>query len=288
MASPTVKSYDSTRWETKRVLLSGIPSTPSELSINYIRCRPPQDGVASASSSAAKGHILLIHGFPETSYQFRHVITPLADAGYDVIVPDYRGAGSSSRPREGFEKAQMATDLHDLLTKQLGIHQSVHVVGHDIGGMIAHAYAMKFADHTASLDLPELLTAGREREYIRHFYERLGHNPSGIAQADIDYYAAQYSQAGAMRCGFDVYRAFHADARDNQQWLASSGRSKVPCLMLNGAESSWASTAEEQGKEVYEGVQVGNVDASGHWCAEENPKDFVIKLISFVDQHGDT
>ena len=88
-----------------------------------------------------------------------------------------------------------------------------------------------------------------------------------------------------MRCGFDVYRAFHADARDNQQWLTSRGRSKVPCLMLNGAESSWASTAEEQGREMYEEVQIGNVEGSGHWCAEENPKDFVDKVVSFVDQH---
>ena len=155
MASPNVKLYDSSRWETKRALLSSIPSTPSELSINYIRCRPPQDGVSSASSSLVKGHILLIHGFPETSHQFRHVITPLADAGYDVIAPDYRGAGSSSRPREGFEKAQMATDLHGLLIEQLGIHQRVHVVGHDIGGMVAHAYASKFAADTASVSWGE-------------------------------------------------------------------------------------------------------------------------------------
>lgn len=91
---------------------------------------PPPDGVD------AKGVILLVHGFPQTSYQFRRVITPLADAGYHVIAPDYRGAGSSGKPWVGFTKDVMAKDLHTLVTKHFEIIEKIHLVGHDIGGMI--------------------------------------------------------------------------------------------------------------------------------------------------------
>ncbi|KAH8776442.1 hypothetical protein F5883DRAFT_640129 [Diaporthe sp. PMI_573] len=79
----------------------------------------------------------------------------------------------------------MAADIHKLLTEHLGITEPVHVVGHDIGGM------------------------GREKHYIKHFYDRLCINPSAIGPADVDYYTSMFEKAGAMRAGFDVHRAFH-------------------------------------------------------------------------------
>lgn len=99
-----------------------------------------------------KAVILLIHGFPQTSYQFRKVIKPLAAEGYRIIVPDYRGAGLSSKPDDGdYSKVYVAEDIHLLLTQELNITEKVHVVGHDIGGMIAYAYAVRHAEHTASV-----------------------------------------------------------------------------------------------------------------------------------------
>ena len=76
--------------------------------------------------------MLLVHGFPQTSYQFRRVITPIANAGYTAIVPDYRGAGASSKPWNGYTKEIMAQDLHTLLQK-IGVKERLHLVGHDIG-----------------------------------------------------------------------------------------------------------------------------------------------------------
>lgn len=301
------------RWISRRVLLSGKPSTPSEVSIHYISCPPP-------ANTKAKGTILLIHGFPQTSYQFRHVITPLADAGYTVVSPDYRGAGHSSHPRDGYDKVQMATDLHDLVTKHIGIKEKIHIVGHDIGGMIAHAYATRFAKDTASVgwgecplpgtsaydrsikenahgglwhfvfhwqtDLPEALTQGRERIYIKSFYERLCHNATAITPADVDHYATMFEQPGAMRAGFDVYRAFHQDAEDNKGWAEKHGKCKVPSLALVGGESFLAAIAEEQNNDMYEATSIAHVDGSGHWCAEENPSHFVKQVVSWVEKHS--
>lgn len=301
-----VVPVDDSPWVTQRVLLAGKASTPSEVSIHYIICQPPEH-------ATVKGTILLIHGYPQTSYQFRHVITPLAKAGYTVVAPDYRGAGHSSHPRTGYEKVQLATDLHELLTKHLGITEKVHVVGHDIGGMVAHAYATHFEKDTASvawgecplpgtaaynravkedahgglwhfvfhwqLDLPEALTAGRERIYIKSFYDRLCANATAIKPEDVDHYAGMFAQPGGMRAGFELYRAFHQDAEDNRAWLKQNGKCKVPSLSLMGERSFLASIADEQNGEMYENPVAALVSGSGHWCAEENPVDFVKQVL---------
>lgn len=139
----TPRQIDDERWISQKVTLSGTPSLADEVTIAYIDCPTP--------SSESKGTVLLIHGFPQTAYQFRHVITPISDAGYRVVAPDYRGAGHSSHPRSGYTKTVMATDLHTLLVDHLKINEPIHVVGHDIGGMIAHAYAALFPKDSRSV-----------------------------------------------------------------------------------------------------------------------------------------
>lgn len=142
MALYTSQAYDDSKWITSRAYIAGTRSWCDEITINYIDCPAVGD---------QKGTILLIHGFPQTSYQFRHVITPLSQAGYRIIAPDYRGAGHSSHPRDGYEKSIMATDLHTLVVDHLKITEPVHLVGHDIGGMVAHAYAAWFPKDSRSV-----------------------------------------------------------------------------------------------------------------------------------------
>ena len=88
-----------------------------------------------------------------------------------------------------------------------------------------------------------------------------------------------------MRSGFDVYRAFHQDSADNLSILHQAGKCKVPCLTLNGEGSFLAPIAEEQAQEMYENVSVATVAGAGHWCAEENPEDFVKQVLNFVGKH---
>ena len=273
-----------------------------EIRIHYVETTPP---------SQAKGTILLIHGFPESSYQFRHVMRPLSDAGYRVIAPDYRGAGYSSHPPDGFTKDVLSRDLHDLVTK-LGIKDPIHVVGHDIGGMIAHAYAAQFSNdvasviwgecplpgtsfyektkHTAPLwhfnfhaqaDIAETLVAGKERIYIKHFYDRLAQNPAAFSNEDLDFYAMQYSAPGAMRCAFATYRMFERDAETNRRW-AKGGKTKVRNMVLNGEFSFLRTEQGAMAEEMYENPTEGTVEGSGHWLAEENPDNFVKKVLEFV------
>ena len=279
------------------------------LMIHYTTCPPPP-------GTKSKGYILLVHGFPQTSYQFRRVITPLADAGYHVIAPDYRGAGGSSKPWQGYTKDVMARDLHTLVTKVLGITEKIHIVGHDIGAMISHAYAAQFPEETASIcwgeaplpgsqayhwrkhsmggwhysfhnvpDLPELLVAGKEHIYLKHFYDRLSQNPTAISPEDVDVYAASYSQPGALRCGFNCYRAFEEDAAINTERVKAKGKCGVRCLSLWGAESYIdEAMATKMVGEFYQTAEYRGVKGCGHWIAEENPRDFVSSVLDWVEK----
>ncbi|CAI0644108.1 unnamed protein product [Colletotrichum noveboracense] len=267
--------------------------------------------------SQAKGVIVLIHGFPQTSYQYRHVIKPLISAGYRVVVPDYRGAGLSSKPDGDFRKTTMANDIV-LLLDHLSITGSVHMVGHDIGGMIAYAFATRHAERTASLiwgecplpgtkaheedrtihgvqqfhflfhcvpELPEALVSGREEIYLSHFFDKVSYNRSAISQADLEYYASMYSRPGALRCAFGVYRAFSTDAEENQAWIQKHGKCKVKSLGLSGGNWRHKHAAPDMFKEAHEDntVEVKELPESGHYVAEENPEGFVEVVLDFID-----
>lgn len=120
---------------------------------------------------------------------------------------------------------------------------------------------------------------------MKSFYDRLIVNTGAISPADVDHYAALFAQQGAMRAGFDVYRAFHQDAEDNKAWLEKEGKCKVPSLSLSGAGSFLASVAREENEEMYESVEVAEISDAGHWCAEENPGEFVKFVEAWVGKH---
>jgi pimeloyl-ACP methyl ester carboxylesterase len=274
--------------------------------------------------------LVLLHGFPQTSWQWRHVIKPFAEAGYRVIAPDYRGAGHSSRPRSdpghpadlraadtlprgGYTKWELAEDVHLLLHAHLGLTEPAFVLGLDIGSMVATAYAFRYRDDIRALgygeasqpgtrfyervkrsptewhfsfhdvlDLPELLVAGRERLYLQYFYDRLGAKPTAV---DTETFARAYEQPGAMRAGFDLYRAFEQDAEDIRAALESGGKLTVPCLGLCGRASlSHLSAVEEVGHEIAENVTVAEIPGAGHWIADENPGGLVESVLRFDEK----
>ncbi|OXB37331.1 alpha/beta hydrolase fold protein [Cryptococcus neoformans] len=308
------KTFDTSRWTTGKKHLHGTPSTPDEVRYYYIDCLP-------SPSTPKKGTILLIHGFPETSFQWRHIITPLSNEGYRVIAPDYRGAGHSSKPRglEGYTKASIAADMVNLL-ELLGVcekeKEKVHVIGQDIGGMIAHSFASRYPQMTASVmlgecpqpgtnayseichdddlwhftfhqqgDLPELLIAGKEREYLSHFYNRLSNRNEVWTPDVLDFYEETFSQSGAIRCGLDLYRAFHMDHMQNYKFLRDNGKCNVPACALFGSESALLRVGQKQTEELYQDVTIVTVEGSGHWTASENPVDFVDKVIEYISHH---
>src|SRR6478672_117578 len=168
--------------------------------------------------------VVLLHGWPETWYQFRLVMPALAK-NYTVIVPDLRGLGDSSKPSTGYDGNSTAEDLNQLIS-QLGF-KKILLVAHDIGAQTAYSYAATHPNNVSKLvimdyifpgflppqfgqngpwwftfhqvpNLPEFLVEGKEREYISSFVKMLAYNPSAITKEDLDIYAEKYSAPGAM------------------------------------------------------------------------------------------
>ena len=263
--------------------------------------------------------VVLLHGYPQTWWEWRHVVPALAAGGWRVIAPDYRGAGASSKPQEGYDKRTMARDVNVLLGDHLGVKEPIALVGHDIGMMVAYAFAgaypasvdrlvlmeaplpgtaaydalvatpklrnaamWHFFFHNAENDLAELLTFGRERQYLQHFFARLAYDQGAIGPADLDVYAAAFAAAGAMRAGFELYRAFDRDGDDNRAALAETGKLKMPVQGLGGTSSFFLPIAAEMLGEVAADVRVREIPRCGHWIAEENPAALLDQLFRFL------
>jgi pimeloyl-ACP methyl ester carboxylesterase len=118
-----------------------LPEVSPGVKIHYVEVTPNEPSGRT---------IVLIHGFPQTWYEFRHIMQPLADQGLRVVAVDYRGAGASSRPQGGYDKLTMARDIRDLYVEHLGVERAI-VFGHDIGSMVAVNLALQFPDNVEKL-----------------------------------------------------------------------------------------------------------------------------------------
>jgi pimeloyl-ACP methyl ester carboxylesterase len=259
--------------------------------------------------TAGRGEpVVLLHGWPQTWYEWRHIIPLLAER-FSVIAPDLRGLGDSSRPLSGYDKKTVAHDIWQLVHDKLG-YSRFHLVGHDWGGPTAYALAAAHPEAVsrlvivdvvipgdgsdfsqggrrwhhqfhATLDLPEALTTGRERTYLTWFYRTFGHRPDAISEADIDEYLRTYAQPGAMRAGFNYYRALTQDAADNAQILKLL-KLAMPVLAIGGAGGRGRAQEPEQSMQrVADDVRGEIIAECGHWVPEEQPQHLVRMLIDF-------
>jgi pimeloyl-ACP methyl ester carboxylesterase len=257
--------------------------------------------------------ILLLHGFPQTWWEWRLVIPTLVNADFRVVALDYRGAGHSWRPCGGYDKRTMAEDIHRLLNEHLRIPAPVVLVGHDIGLMVAYAYAQAYRSEVSHLvvvdaplpgtivfdrlradprvwhfafhgarDIAEMLVSGRERQYLQAFFNARCFDPSAIDETALDTYASAYAAPGAMRAGFELYRAFDRDAEDNRGALERSGKLTMPVLAVGGTTSTSGPLVEEMMREVAYDVTGVRVPRTAHWIPEENPSDFAEALLEFL------
>jgi pimeloyl-ACP methyl ester carboxylesterase len=255
--------------------------------------------------------VVLLHGWPQTWYEWRHIIPALAQR-YTVIAPDLRGLGDSSRPLQGYDKQTLARDIWRLVNDKLG-HDRFFLAGHDWGGPVAFALATQQPQAVRRLaiidvvipgdggdfsqggrrwhhqfhmtpDLPEGLTQGREDVYLAWFYRTLAHRPDAVGPDDLQEYLRTYRQPGAMRAGLALYRALPQDAADNRAILARM-KLEMPVLGVGGAEA-WG-----RGNEVQESLQrvAANVRSSvvpecGHFVPEEQPEVLARLLLDFFGE----
>ncbi len=132
---------------------SSLPATADKVLAGFTEHLAEVNGVRLHYLIGGKGSpVVLLHGYAETSHMWLPLMPLLAER-HTVIAPDLRGAGDSSKPESGYDKKNMAVDIHDLTTS-LGLSR-VSMVGHDIGLMVAYAYAAQFPQATERLVLME-------------------------------------------------------------------------------------------------------------------------------------
>src|SRR5213594_2079917 len=251
--------------------------------------------------------VVLLHGYAETSHMWLPLM-PLLAQHHTVIAPDLRGAGDSSKPESGYDKKNMAVDIHDL-TSSLGFHR-VSIVGHDIGLMVAYAYAAQFPQETKRVvlmdaflpgigdwknvwlmrdlwhfhfhgEVPLALVKGRERTYFEHFWNDFAANPKhSVSEADRRIYANAYAQPGGMRAGFEYFKNFERDAKD----FAELGAKPLPMpVLVLGGEKSGGEFLIAQTKLVASNVQGKIISGSGHWLMDEAPQATIPALTTFLN-----
>jgi len=246
--------------------------------------------------------VILLHGFPEDWYAYHRLMPRLAKQ-FTVVAVDLRGVGGSAAAVGGYDAANMAEDV-----RQLAEHlhlEHVYVVGHDIGGMVAYAFARRYPETSRGVmmldvplpgigpwdavkakpitwhinfqqtpELPEQLLAGREAIYFRHFLDR-----DTFSDADVTHYAQAYAAPGHLRAMLEIYRAFPANEKFNASQQSAIG---VPLVLAPGENSPFEklmpSLAEALRAHGCTNVKIEVIKNSVHYVADEQP-DAVVELI---------
>lgn len=257
--------------------------------------------------------VLLLHGWPATWTHWRKLM-PLLAGKHTVIAPDLRGFGDSSKPATGYDTRSITADARALM-QQLGLSKKTLVVGHDMGAVHAYTYAAEYPDEVAAFayldeplpglsyetfaalkpepmwqggfwfahfhlvpQLPEALTAGRERLYLRHIITRMAYDPSVWSEADFDELERTFG-GGGLGPSIGVYRDIALTIAQNKEAM-SRGKLTHPVLALGGAFGMGEVPGHEM-RQVADHVESGVLAECGHFLAEEQPTELAQRLLKF-------
>ena len=250
--------------------------------------------------------LILLHGYTQTSRMWRPLINKLKDK-FTIIAPDLPGIGDSDIPKDGCDMKTAAIRIH-ALAKSIGVTKA-RVVGHDIGLMVAYAYAAQFSAEVEKLVVmdaflpgvagwelaynndilwhfrfhgptPEALVKGREKIYFAYFWNDLAADKGrSLSTADRKAYVAAYSRPGRMRSGWAYFAAWPDTAKD----FAEMAKTKLtmPVLSIAGEKAS-AAILGPQMNLVATTVTAVEMKDTGHWLMEERPEETMEALIAFL------
>ncbi|MFB4308129.1 alpha/beta fold hydrolase [Actinomadura sp. GTD37] len=270
---------------------------PTTVSHDMVAVEDVMLHVAEAGDPAGRPYLFL-HGWPESWRTWTGVMRA-AGAGDRLIAIDLPGIGGSSGSVAGGAKARIAEVVHGLVEK-LGL-DGLTLVGHDAGGMVAYAYLRRYgADRVVIMNtvipgvapwsdvvanpyiwhfglhsvksLPEALVRGRQAEYFDYFYDVLSADPARITGESRGAHVAAYRDDAALSAGFDLYRGFGQDVRDNAAF-AEGPPADTPLLYLRGTHEGGDIAAYERGLRDagVRDVTTGVLPEAGHFAQEETP-----------------
>ena len=276
--------------------------------IDYIHYKTTVNGILIHYVIGGKGDpVVLLHGWPETWYEWRNIIPGLIANNYTVIAPDMRGLGDSEKPQKGYDTKTLAQDIYQLVKKLR--YSKIYLVAHDWGGPVAYSYAAVHPEDVRKMiildtllpgfgfeeagnfspngiwhfsfhavrDLPEKLIDGKEDVYLNWFYDWT-YNQSAITPEDREEYIKQYSKPGAMRAGFEYYRAVFEDAEQNKEYAKE--KLKIPILTIGGeaAIGNFTTTSFQRVANNVTGITLPN---TGHFIPEERPNFLTKQILDF-------
>lgn len=259
------------------------------------------DGVSLHYAVAGQGRpLVLIHGFPQTWYQWRLIIERLGDE-FRIIAPDLRGIGAAPGPASGYDKHTLADDIQAIVAAECG-EGPVLVCGHDMGSFVAFAYAAKYRSMVeglmlvdapppgtslwaagsasprawhiafhAQVDVALMLVSGRERAYVSQFIGSRIYDSAAVTEADIDVYASAYAAPGALRAAFQMYRALLFEDPELNRKALMDGKLEMPVMLVGGSMTIPRSGLEASVAEIAENGRVAVIERCGHWISEERP-----------------
>ena len=288
------------------------------VAVNGVRLHYVEGGVEGGAEGGSGPPVLLLPGWPQSWYAWRLVMPMLADVGRRVIALDPRGIGDSGRPAAGYDMRTAAEEVHGF-AEALGLLAggAIDVVGHDLGTWIGYAYAAdrpgdvrRLAVMDASLpgvtpppapgiptaetnvktwhfafnrldDLPEILVAGREREFLTWLFAAKSARVWRIGPADLDEYVRVLAAPGALRAALAYYRAAFSPDGLAQSRARAARTLSIPVLAL-GAETGVGAMLADTMRLVAADVRGGTVTGCGHYMPEERPGTIAQALIRFL------
>ncbi|MEW2115030.1 alpha/beta hydrolase [Streptomyces sp. NPDC005474] len=256
--------------------------------------------------------LVLIHGYPQTWYEWRHIMPALAKH-YTVIAPNLPGAGRSDAPASGYDKKSMARVLHALLVS-LGKDRDVNVVGHDIGTMVAYSYAAQYPHSVRKLvlseapipdkgiykfpslteqgpeawhfgffslrtGLPESLIRGRELTWTTGFMRGIAVHKDALTPDELGVFASYLRDYAHLEASFAWFRTLPQDIADNARFQKTP--LTMPVLAI-GASGSLGWAVPNQVRHYATHVTPAVIPDSGHWIYEEHPKETTALLLRFL------
>nr|WP_319570188.1 alpha/beta hydrolase [uncultured Draconibacterium sp.] len=275
---------------------------------------PPEKTIIINNSKIAyyeqgKGEtIILLHGWPQTSYVWRKVMPELSKK-YRTIAVDLPGLGNSDKT-ESYDTKSIATII-DSFVDSLNINK-FHLVGHDIGSWVAVPFAINFENKLKTLtvidagipglipsslfqpenankvwqfyfhavdEIPEFLTEGKEKEYLSWYFSKKSFIKTAISETDLQTYYLAYKGKERMKNGFDYYRAFNKSVEQNKK---IESKLSIPVLAIGGeyAVSNQISIAMEK---IATNVTTEVISSCGHYVPEEQPNKFVELIEILID-----
>ncbi len=255
--------------------------------------------------------IVLLHGWPETCYQWRHVISRMADR-YRVIAPDLRGLGDSSAPASGYDKHSLGQDVYRLLHNVLG-YERWCVAGYSWGAVVAYALAAANPDAVRRLamigvaplregyeynawwhlfhqvpELPEALIQGRERLYFSWFWKNFAHPSFVMPEEVVSEYLRTFSQPKRLSAALQYYHTIPLDMAHNTA-IARTFKLPMPVLAVcNEGPTNNSPNRKNATNHVAESMRQLAQDVSqvmfaetGYLIPEEKPQLLADVLMTF-------